>query len=326
MNPSLEFIEVPTVEPGKDFASAVLDGLCAPRKSLPARFFYDTEGSELFERITRLPEYYLTRTEESILEAHASDIVRRAGNGITLMEFGSGSSCKTRVLIEAALARQGALHYVPIDISADFLGQTARRLLNEYRGLSITALAGEYSDAIRALPESEGPRLILFLGSNIGNFEHEEAIEFLSRIRQRMRDDDRMLLGLDLVKDPHVIEAAYNDAQGVTAAFNKNILARINRELGGRFDLETFRHQAPFLEDEARVEMRLISTVDQRVRVAAVEEIIHFDAGEFIHTESSHKYTFDSFGALAAQAGLRIAETWTDERRWFAQVMLEPAL
>jgi L-histidine Nalpha-methyltransferase len=324
MSQALEFVQVPTAVPGNDLASAVLEGLCRPDKWLPARFFYDIEGSALFEEITRLPEYYLTRAEESILEAHAADIIRQAGTGIALAEFGSGSSCKTRVLIEAALRRQGSLHYTPIDISSGFLAQTARRLMKEYSGLSITALAAEYFDAVAALPERPEPRLILFLGSNIGNFEHSEAQEFLSRIRRRMRAEDRLLLGVDLVKDPAIIEPAYNDSRGVTAAFNKNILARINRELGGHFDLASFRHQAPYLVDDARVEMRLISTVRQSVKVAAIEEIVDFEAGEIIHTENSHKYTLDSFASLCEPAGLSIREVWFDERKWFAEIMLEP--
>jgi dimethylhistidine N-methyltransferase len=324
MNLPLAFIEVPSQQADGTFAAAVLEGLSLRQKTLPSRFFYDTAGSDLFEQITRLPEYYLTRSEESILQANAESILRRAGDGITLVEFGSGSSYKTRLLIDAALRRQARLHYVPIDISADFLGQTAKRLLSEYRGLSITALAAEYRDAVTAMPDTDGPRLILFLGSNIGNFDPVEAQAFLRQVRGRMSDCDRMLVGIDLVKDPSIIEAAYNDAQGVTAAFNRNVLARINRELGGRFVLSSFRHQAPFLPEPSKVEMRLISAVFQTVRVTAVERDFDFEAGEFIHTENSYKYTLASFEELCAPAGLRIADCWLDPNRWFAEVLLEP--
>ncbi len=320
----LEFREVPA-GPRQTFAEAVAAGLAQSPKSLPTRFLYDHEGSELFERITELPEYYPTRTERSILESHVGQIVQAAGENLAIIEFGSGSSVKTRLLLEAALARQPDLCYVPIDISADFLRESSEALLDDYPGLRIVALAAEYFDAIKALPTHEGPRLILFLGSNIGNLTHEEATDFLRRLCAALEPRDRVLIGVDRVKAPHVLTAAYNDRQGVTAEFNKNILRRIDRELDGDFDIECFRHEAPYLEREARVEMRLVSMASQTVTIGALGRSYHFDSGEAIHTEWSHKYTRETFGALASAAGMDMEEMWTDERGWFSLMMLRSA-
>jgi len=324
MESRLEFIEVRGERPQQPLCRAVIDGLAARQKSLPTHFLYDRAGSELFERITELPEYYPTRTERSILEANAPHMIEAAGEGAALVEFGSGSSAKTRLLLEAAMARQPELKYVPIDISADFLRSTAQTLLSEYPRLRVTALAAEYFDAIDALPAHDGPRLILFLGSNIGNMTHAEAADFLGRVRARMEPQDRILLGVDLVKDRAILEAAYNDAQGVTGLFNRNVLHRINRELNGHFDVECFRHHAPYDERMARIEMRLHSVGEQHVAVDDVERTFDFADGEYIHTEWSHKYTRETFAALCAPAGLEIAEAWRDPREWFAMMMLRP--
>ncbi|MGV3615562.1 MAG: L-histidine N(alpha)-methyltransferase [Fimbriimonas sp.] len=319
----MEFVEVRGERPQPGFCRLVAEGLAKTPKSLPTRFLYDQAGSELFERITELPEYYPTRTERAILEAHAGEIVAAAGPNVAMVEFGSGSSLKTRLLIEAALARQPELRYVPIDISVDFLKQSSQALLDQYPGLRITALGGEYFDAIEALPEHDGARLVLFLGSNVGNLTHEEAIDFLGRVRARMNGRDRLLLGIDLVKDPTVLRAAYNDAQGVTAAFNRNLLRRVNRELDGHFDLSCFRHVAPYDEAAQRIEMRLYSVGDQRVTIDAIGQTFDFADGEYIHTEWSHKYTLDTFEALCAEAGLTVEHAWPDARNWFAVTMLK---
>jgi L-histidine N-alpha-methyltransferase len=320
----LDFIEVRGERRQTPFCRAVTDGLDGRPKSLPTHYLYDQAGSELFERITDLPEYYPTRTERAILEQRAPEIVEAAGANHAMIEFGSGSSAKTRLLIEASLARQGRLNYAPIDISTDFLRSSSLALLDRYADLQITALGAEYFDAIEALPDHDGPRLILFLGSNIGNLTRDEAIDFLSRIRARMQPEDRMLLGVDQVKDREVLEAAYNDAQGVTAAFNRNLLCRVNRELDAKFPLESFRHHAPYDEREARIEMRLHAVGDLQVPIEALGRTYEFADGEFIHTEWSHKYTEASFGALAAPAGLQIDHTWYDEKGWFSLVMLRP--
>lgn len=320
----LVFEDVEDRTPGALLCDAVYQGLSATPKTLPPRLFYDRAGSELFEAITELPEYYPTRTEAALLEAHAEGIVRAVGEEVTLVEFGSGSSRKTRLLIEAALLRQEALQYVPIDISRAFLRDSAEALLAEYPALTVTALAGEYFDAALAMPPAAGPRLILFLGSNIGNLPHAEATRFLARVRAGMSPHDRLLVGTDLVKDAAVLEAAYDDAQGVTARFNLNLLARINCELGGAFDLARFRHAAPWDAVAERIEMRLVSLGDQRVRVDDLDTEFTFADGEAIVTEWSQKYTPESFAALCAPAGLEIVGSWTDDRSWFAEWLLRP--
>lgn len=321
---NLEFIEVPVRHRHNQFCSAVAQGLSAPQKWLPCRFFYDTLGSQLFERICQLPEYYPTRTEQRILDRCASRIVETIGRRMALVEFGSGSSSKTRTIIRALLDYQGALHYVPIDISADFLRETAHNLLESFRSLSITAIAAEYNEAIGLLPSYSGPRLMLFLGSNIGNMDRDDAAAFLDSIRGCMEPWDRLLIGVDLLKDTSVIEAAYNDSQGVTAAFNKNLLVRANRELGADFDLASFRHHAPFVREHSRIEMRLVSRRCQTVTIAALNRAYPLKEGEYIHTENSYKYTLDSFARIAREAGLALQDYWTDEREWFAVILLRP--
>ncbi len=319
---TLEFVDAPPRRPQETFAAAVESGLSLTEKTLPSRFFYDTRGSQLFELITDLPEYYLTRTERALLEDYAPEIVGAVGDAATLVEFGSGSGCKTRLLLAAFLARQPALHYVPIDISRDFLRSSARALLTDYEGLSITAIAAEYNDGLDALPPRDGPRLLIFLGSNIGNFTPEEAQSFLARIRSRMNETDRLLVGMDLAKNRAELEAAYNDAQGVTEAFNKNLLARINRELDGAFDLDAFAHCAPFDEAQSRIEMRLVSRVAQDVPIRALARTFHFAAGESVHTENSYKYTPARFATLAERAGLQTAQSWVDSKERFALALL----
>lgn len=318
----LRVIHVPCSSPADTLAGAVASGLRSREKTLPCRFFYDETGSRLFERICLLPEYYPTRTEEGILRRNASDIVAAAGSGVSLSEFGSGSSVKTRILIEALLERQDELLYVPIDISLEFLEKSARALLEQYRGLWMTAIGSEYNDAIPYLPSHAGPRLILFLGGNIGNLDRPAAARFLRRVRSTMKPDDRLLVGFDQLKPPSIITAAYNDSAGVTAAFNKNLLARINRELGGRFDLDSFEHHAPFVEEHARVEMRLVSRRHQVVRVAALNRTFAFSLNESIHTENCHKYSLEAFAELASTAGLEVRDSWSDDRRWFRLALL----
>ena len=320
----LRFADVRTEVPGERLCDTVYRGLTATPKTLPPRLFYDHAGSELFEAITDLPEYYPTRTEQSILERHAERIVAAVGEGLTLVEFGSGSSRKTRLLIEAALARQGALRYVPIDISRAFLRESSETLLGEYPGLEIEALCGEYFDAARALPSADGPRLVLFLGSNIGNLSDEDAVAFLTRLREGLKPHDRILVGTDMVKDRRVLEAAYDDAQGITARFNLNLLARLNRELDADFSLALFRHHAPYDPDLNRIEMRLVSLGDQTVRVGALDSEFAFRDGEAIVTEWSQKYTLESFAALCAPAGLEVVRSWTDEKEWFTEWLLMP--
>ena len=321
----LEFIEVAPKLRALPFCAVVAEGLSAPRKWLPCRFFYDRVGSELFEQICDLPEYYLTRTERAILERYSDEIVAAAGTEIAVVEFGSGSSVKTRLLLSAALRRQRSVHYLPIDISGDFLRISSMALLDDFEGLNITAIAAEYQDGIARLPEKDGPRLILFLGSSIGNFTRDEAAEFLTLVRKSMRSEDRLLIGIDLLKDRARIEGAYNDAQGVTAAFNKNLLTRVNRELGANIDATAFEHVAPFVEEHSRIEMHLVCHRAHQAYVGAVEMTFPFRQGEIIHTENSHKYSLGGFAAMCRGTGLTVQRHWTDDKEWFALLLLEPA-
>ena len=318
------------VEPGSaaaavDFGREVRAGLTGRPKRLPCRFFYDREGSRFFETICELPEYYLTRAEREILAERAGDVVSRFPNGTTLIELGSGSAAKTRLLIERFLRRDGRLRYVPVDISRSMLEESARALLEEFAGLEISAVAGEYQEGLGCLQEDiRSPKLILWLGSNVGNLDRAEAAEFLHSVRERMAVPDRLLVGIDLRKDRRILEPAYDDAQGVTAQFNRNILARINRELDGQFDLRAFPHRALYNEGEGRIEMYLVSAISQTVRITALDLVIPFEAGEAIHTENSYKYSLREIGELAAAAGLRAECQWLDTGGRFSLNLLAP--
>lgn len=321
----LRLVAVPCASPEETFAGAVRRGLGGRPKSLPCRFFYDDAGSRLFEEICRLPEYYPTRTEREILSRAAGEIAEAAGEGVSLAELGSGSSAKTRLLIEALLARQPGLHYVPVDISAGFLEASSRALLARYPRLSVTAIAGEYRDALPHLPPREGPLLLLFLGGNVGNLDEEEAVALLGSAAAALSPGDRLLVGFDRVKERSVLERAYDDGAGVTAAFNRNLLARVNRELGGEFDPGSFLHAAPFVAERSRIEMHLVSRKPQAVRVAALGQEFLFEEGETIHTENSHKYDRAAIGRIAASAGLGVLGLWSDPHEWFSLALLAPA-
>jgi L-histidine N-alpha-methyltransferase len=309
-----------------DFAAAVRAGLSGTPKSIPSRFFYDDIGSDLFEQITELPEYYLTRSEQSIFEERADTIVGFAKKPISLVEFGSGSSKKTRLLIEAALRQQAALSYAAVDISEDYLESTARRLLKDYPALSVTAIASEYFDSLDIIPQANCPRLFLFLGSNIGNLEDDEAQRFLARIKSSMASEDRLLVGMDLEKDASIIEPAYDDLEGITARFDKNVLARANRELGANFDLDSFVHRARYSQVRSRVEVALISQREQDVSISELDLDFHLSLGEPIHTEISRKYGLEDVQRLARGAGLTLADRWFDSQNWFGLFMFKPDL
>jgi dimethylhistidine N-methyltransferase len=325
MDTRLRFLEARVSKTPESFADVVAEGLSAPQKWLPCRYFYDEAGSHLFEMICDLPEYYLTRTERSILDRHADAMIAAAGGISALVEFGSGSGCKTRILLDAAGRTQPErIAYIPVDISGEFLYHSSHALLRDYPTLHTTAIAAEYNDAISMLPSRSGPRLFLFMGSNVGNFAPCEAAEFLGRIRSGMHAEDRLLVGIDLHKHSAHLEPAYNDVAGVTARFNKNLLKRINRELGADFNLDQFDHHAPFVDHHSRIEMRLVSQGEQSVYVEVLDKKFSFQPGEYIHTENSHKYSHDAFSRLALEAGLKIVNTWTDERDWFAVCLLKP--
>src|SRR5262245_17372732 len=307
------------------FARAVEDGLGAAPRSLPCRFFYDAEGSRLFEAICELPEYYLTRAEHEILAHRADEIAARCPTPLFLAELGSGSATKTRLLIEAFLRRQGKLRYVPVDISQSMLDESAQALLADYRSLEITAIASEYRNGLRHLgKDTHLPKLIAWLGSNIGNFTREEARHFVGGIRDAMSPEDRLLLGVDLRKDALALWRAYDDAQGVTARFNKNLLARINNELGGDFDLADWTHRARVVDDGGRVEIGLVCRRSCDVHIGALGRSFRFARGDFIHTEDSTKYSDAELAELAGATSLRMIARWLDSRRRFCVALFEP--
>jgi dimethylhistidine N-methyltransferase len=300
----------------ESFRDAALAGLSRRQKSLPCRFLYDARGSALFEAICDLPEYYLTRTEIRILEDRAGEIAQLMGPDAQLIEFGSGSSRKVRILLDA-LEEPAA--YVAIDISREPLRQAAEALAAEFPQLAVVAVCADYTRPFDLPPlpaRGDGRRVGFFPGSTIGNFRPEEAVDFLAGCRRVLGRDGGLLVGVDLKKDKAVLDAAYDDARGVTAAFNLNLLERMNRELGADFDLDRFAHDAAYDEGSGRVEIYIRSLADQIVTVAG--RAIRFAAGERIHTEDSCKYALGEFQRLAAHAGFGAVRSWTDEDRLFS--------
>ncbi|MGQ0510426.1 MAG: L-histidine N(alpha)-methyltransferase [Betaproteobacteria bacterium] len=295
------------------FRDDVVAGLSLPQKALPPKYFYDARGSALFEAICRLPEYYPTRAELSLTRAHLAGIARFARRGCTLIEYGSGESLKSRLLIRAL--RPAA--YIPVDISEAALRGACARLAREFPWLRLAPVAGDFSRPLE-IPGIEGPgrRVVYFPGSTIGNLTPEEALGFLRMTRGQVGPRGAMLVGVDLKKDAGVLHAAYNDAAGVTAAFNLNLLTRINRELGANFDLRRFRHYAFYNATPGRIEMHLVSLARQAVKLG--RHRFAFEPGETIHTENSCKYSVAGFQALASQAGFRGRRAWTDRRGLFA--------
>jgi dimethylhistidine N-methyltransferase len=310
-------------DPLTGFAEDVRKGLSArPKRFLP-KYFYDELGSQLFEAICLLPEYYLTRAENEILSRYSDDIVASLSGQITLLEMGSGSASKTRLIIEALLRRQSELLFLPVDISATALESSSRILLQSYPRLRIEAYAADYFAGLAELAKKPRPRtLALFLGSNISNFDLEEALRFLRAMRSVLQKGDALLLGADLKKDPAVLEAAYNDALGVTSAFNLNVLARINRELAGTFDLRSFQHRAFYNEEVGRIEIYIESLVHQRVRIEKLDLEVEFAAGELIHTENSYKYDRAGISQLATRTGFELSRTWLDSQERFSSNLL----
>ncbi|HEY3245773.1 MAG TPA: L-histidine N(alpha)-methyltransferase [Phycisphaerae bacterium] len=307
-------------------------GLSAQPKRLPCRYFYDREGSRLFEEICTLPEYYLTRAETEILTAHAEELAQQFHGRVTVIELGSGSAVKTQILLRALLAGGQSVSYVPLDLSRAALQDSSQRLLAACSGLRITAVVGEYRDGLTLLREgftyptpgtqpsggsTEAPRLILWLGSNIGNLERNDAADFLRELGDTLRPRDRLLVGIDLRKERATLEQAYDDSRGITAEFNGNILVRINRELGGHFEPSAFRHRAIYNEPVGRIEMYLVSTRAQRVPIDRLGLEVPFEQDEAIHTENSYKYSTDEIDVLADAANLNTRERWFDGARRF---------
>lgn len=314
-----------TSTPVSPIARDVVAGLSAPTKSLPPYLFYDERGSELFERITELPEYYLTRTERSILERHADEIVRAAALGASrplhLVELGAGTATKSEILLSAAVRMQGPTIFVPVDVSHAALDEARGRLAKREPRVAVRPVVARHEDAFASIRELGPRKLVLFIGSSIGNHEDAEAVALLAGVRGTLASGGALLLGADLRKSPEVLVPAYDDAQGVTAAFNKNVLARINRELDGHFDLETFRHVALWNDEASRMEMHLESTVAQTVAIDSLALDVRFDRGERIHTESSIKYDDRRIDRILEAAGFARELTFRDDDERFALVL-----
>ena len=323
--PRFSLIEL---EPDREtsFGEEVERGLTGPSKRIPCRFLYDERGSRLFEQICGTPEYYVTRAEHEILADRSEEIANIFPSPITLAELGSGSSSKTRLLIEALLRRHGGLRYLPVDISRTMLEASSLDLIDRYDALEIRAIASEYNEGLRHVgAETDRSKLIAWLGSNAGNYERADAAKLLGNVRSAMAPADRLLIGIDLRKDRETLEKAYDDAQGITAKFTVNLLDRINRDLGGHFDLEQFRHRAVYDEAEGRMEIGLVSLRHQRVVVDALDLEIDLAVGEFIHLEHAVKYSPSEIKELAASAGMRAERGWLDSRKCFSLNLFAPA-
>jgi dimethylhistidine N-methyltransferase len=314
MKPSPANLHFCDLQPSTDdFRAAVMEGLGCSPKRLPPKFFYDEQGSRLFDAITELPEYYPTRTEISLLRRHGREIAERLGSGLLLIELGSGSDVKIRVLLNAL--RPSA--YMPIDISSQHLYRSGLAIAKDFPELQVHAMCADYSVSLR-LPDvvPSSPRAAFFPGSSIGNFEPAQAGSLLQRIASMVGQGGRLLVGVDLKKDVGLLNVAYNDAQGITAAFNRNLLVRINRELEADFDLQAFDHRAFYNAEQGRVEMHLMASSPQCVHIDG--QNFDFRAGEGVHTENSYKYSVAEFRALAKQAGYVSEEVWQDEQDLFS--------
>ncbi|MEC4805535.1 MAG: L-histidine N(alpha)-methyltransferase [Jaaginema sp. PMC 1079.18] len=310
------------IEQGED-GEDVVRGLTQTPKTLSPRYFYDDKGSELFEQICELPEYYPTRTEALILERYASEIARCTG-ACELVELGSGSSTKTRLLLSAYQELQSPLHYLPIDVSGGILEASARQLLQDYPTLQIRGLVGTYEQALAHLEPPVLPtRLMFFLGSTLGNFTPQECDRFLGQVKAGLSTGNYFLLGLDLQKPKAVLEAAYNDSQGVTAAFNLNMLAHLNRRFGGNFNLDWFTHEAIYNEDAAQIEMYLHCQRDCTVRLEKLDLEVAFQAGESILTEISRKFDLTQMSAYLESQGWETTQTWCDPKGWFGLLLVQ---
>lgn len=315
----------PAPPPG--FAEDVRRGLTSSPKWLTPKYFYDDLGSRLFEAICALPEYYPTRTEAAILARHGGAIVDRLPGPLRLVELGSGDSAKSRLIIEPLLARQPqGVRYVPVDISASALERSAAELRREYPGLTVDPREGDYLqglDVLAGVTAADGARtLVLFLGSTLGNLAPAAALELVAGVRAGLAPGDALLLGLDLKKSAEILIPAYDDSIGLTAAFNLNLLGRINRELGGRFDPRSFSHRAVWNDEHGRIEMHLVSRRAQRVLIDALGLEVRFEEGESILSECSYKFDRAQVERLAAEAGFEVGGSWTDERELFASFLL----
>lgn len=302
----------------QDFLREVLEGFALPQKKLHPKWLYDQRGSELFENITTIPEYYPTRTEAEIFKTALPALARLLPDIHTIVEYGAGSGKKTGPVLEALAART----YIPVDIAEEFLKESSAALARQFPDVDILPVVADFTGHI-PLPEDIAPssgRMAFFPGSTIGNFESGTAVPFLSRVREDMGPDSVLLICADLIKDRAVLEAAYDDADGVTAEFNLNLLDRMNRELDANFNREAFSHRAVYDEEHGRIEMHLVSTREQKITIGG--EIFHFRTGESLHTESSYKYTVDGFESMAVRSGWHLETYWTDPKDYFGVFLL----
>jgi len=306
----------------KTFAQELSSSLDQKQKSISPKFFYDKKGSQLFEEICKLPEYYLTRTEISILTQLYEKLPPHLNGDFRLVELGSGSSKKTRILISIIERLQKYVEYFPIDISK-ILRDSSKKLHDDYENLHITGIIDSYESGLEFIKNYDNKKnLIVFLGSSFGNFDYENGLEFLQKINSSMKKDDLFLIGLDLVKDKAVLERAYNDSQGVTAKFNLNVLSRINSELDSNFNINRFEHHAIYNESQNRVEIYLRSLENQIVNIPKAKMILQIKQDELIHTENSYKYTIPEIKEILAITGFRIKDIWYDEKQYFCLVLL----
>jgi L-histidine Nalpha-methyltransferase len=317
----------------EDFAKEVKNGLERKKKKINPKFFYDKKGSELFEQICVQPEYYLTLTEYKIIIENINSLLKYYDStDICIVELGSGSSKKTKILLNYFLKKQeGNLHYFPIDISQEMLYKSSLKLQSDLPKIINHPIASDYFEGIRTVTKFIGSqknipnkKLILFLGSSLGNFEQKDAIIFLRNLREMIDKEDALLVGFDLQKKKNILEAAYNDVEGITAKFNLNILERINKELDGEFDLESFGHLAFYNQVKNRIEMHLISKVKQKVKVNKLNRVFDFERGETILTENSYKYSLKSIERLATKSNLRVERNFLDKNEWFNLALLTP--
>ena len=321
LSPRLSYFKPHAEKAEKSFAEEISYSLTQDTKFISPKFFYDQKGSELFEDICKLPEYYLTRTERKLLELLKTELHKHIDSDYRLVELGSGSSAKTRLILDALGKTHEEIEYFPIDIS-EILKDGAQSLLDDYKSLKITGIIDTYEHGLQFLKKyDDTPNLIAFLGSSFGNFCPEEGKEFLKFVNSTMKENDLFLIGLDLVKDKKILEDAYNDSQGITAKFNLNVLSRINNELDGNFDLDNFSHHSLFNEDKQRIEMYIRSHKKQSVHISKADLKLELEEDELIHTEHSHKYTISTIEKTLEETGFEINRIWQDENRHFALVL-----
>lgn len=313
------------------FIQDITEGLGNKIKNIQSKYLYDHIGSQLFEQICLQPEYYLTRTEASVLTKYSTDIINLTERRLNIIELGSGSSTKTKILLQSLIKDHDELYYFPIDVSHTILHDSIRKLSSDFLNLHIIGISSDYTIGLKKAAEFINEqyhvpdrKLVLFLGSSIGNFEPVEAISFLQMVRDRLDKNDMFLVGFDLKKNQEILNRAYNDKAGITARFNLNLLARINREIGGEFDLESFNHHAYYDENLGRVEMHLVSKRDQDVYIKGANKTFSFKENEIIHTENSYKYDLKQIYDLASDSGFEVRQNFLDERRWFTLTVFSP--